>query len=108
MRYIILSLLLLLASIPTHAYVIETGSIFGTVMDKETGNPIPYANVVVEGTILDALAGDDGSYVISGLPAGEYTVRAMMFGYATQRKYRITVAAGSSVEVHFTLEKQSG
>jgi hypothetical protein len=104
MRFI--CLLLFLASMIPDAHANETGSIFGVITDKETGNPIAYANVVVEGTTLDALSGDDGSYVITGIPAGEYTLRAMMFGYTTQKKYRIAVGRGSPVEVNFVLEKR--
>jgi hypothetical protein len=104
MRFI--CVLLFLASMIPQAHANETGSIFGVITEKENGNPIAYANVVVEGTMLDALSEGDGSYVIKGIPAGEYTVRAMMFGHATQKKYRITVTAGSSMEVNFALEKR--
>jgi len=103
MRVIIV--LLLLASMISSVYANGTGSIFGVVTDKETGMPIAHANVVIEGTMLDALTSEDGSYLITGVPAGEYTVRAMMFGYTTQKKYRIAVETGSSVEVNFTPEK---
>lgn len=103
MRFI--SMLLLLALLIPPAFANETGSIFGVVLDEETGSPIVHANVVIEGTLLDALTIEDGSYLITGIPAGEYSVRAMMFGYTTQRKYRITVEAGSSVEANYTLEK---
>jgi hypothetical protein len=97
-------MLLLLTLLIPSAFANETGSIFGVVTDRETGAPITHANVVVEGTTLDALTLEDGSYFITGVPIGEYTIRAMMFGYTTQRKYRITVASGSSVEVNFALE----
>ena len=103
MRFILM--LLLLALLIPSAFANETGSIFGVVTDKETERSITHANVVIEGTMLDVLTLDDGSYFIPGIPAGEYTVRAMMFGYTTQKKYRITVEIGSSVEVNFALEK---
>ena len=99
----ILILLLLTLLIPS-AFANETGSIFGVVTDRGTGLPIAHANVVVEGTTLDALTLENGSYFITGIPSGEYTVKAMMFGYTTQRKYRITVTSGSSFEVNFALE----
>ncbi|HER43730.1 MAG TPA: carboxypeptidase-like regulatory domain-containing protein, partial [Candidatus Eisenbacteria bacterium] len=78
--FIFISMLLLPAVAFSYASATETGSIFGVVTEKETGDPIAYANIVVEGTALDAFSKDDGSYVITGIPAGEYTVRAMMFG----------------------------
>jgi hypothetical protein len=104
----IILVLLLLASMFSSVSANETGSIFGVVTDKETGIPIAHANVVIEGTMLDALTSEDGSYLIIGIPEGEYTVRAMMFGYTTQKKYRIAVETGSSVEAYFALEKRSG
>jgi len=39
------------------------------------GEPLPYANVVVLGTKLGAIGGEDGSFVIPHVPAGTYTVR---------------------------------
>jgi len=104
MRYVVL--LFLLTLIFQSASTSETGSICGIVTDKDTGVPIAHANVVVEGTTFDTLSRGDGSYVITGIPAGEYTIRAMMFGHETQKKYRITITAGSSTEVNFALEQR--
>lgn len=86
------------------AFANETGSVFGVVTDRETGLPIAHANVVIEGTLLDTLTLEDGSYFITGIPEGEYTVKAMMFGHTTQEKYRIAIETGSSVEVNFSLQ----
>ncbi len=105
MRYVVL--LFILALVFQSSSINESGSIFGIVTDRETGDPIAFANVVVEGTTLDALSGDDGSYIITGIPTGEYTVKAMMFGHTTQKKYRIAVTDGSSMEVNFTLERRA-
>jgi len=104
MRYT--ALLFILALIFQSSSANETGSIYGIVTDKDTGAPIVHANIVVEGTTLDTLSDGEGSYIITGIPAGEYTVRAMMFGHATRKKYRIVVAAGSSTEVNFALERR--
>jgi hypothetical protein len=100
-------MLLLLALMIPSAFANETGSLFGVVTDRESGMPIAHANVVVEGTLLNTLTLEDGSYFITGIQPGEYTVRAMMFGYTTQEKYRIQVEEGSSVEVNFALEEPS-
>ena len=104
MRNIVL--LFLLALVFQSSSANETGSLYGIITDKATGDPIAYANVVVEGTTLDALSGDDGSYIIARIPAGEYTVKAMMFGHETQKKYRIAISPGSSTEVNFSLERR--
>ena len=46
------------------------GSITGTVVDKETGDPLPSVNIVVEGTSLGASTNFKGEFFILGVPAG--------------------------------------
>ncbi|MBI3736955.1 carboxypeptidase regulatory-like domain-containing protein [Candidatus Sumerlaeota bacterium] len=48
-----------------------------------------------------ATTGDDGSFKIEGLPAGEYTVVAWHEKYGDQ-EMKVTVADGKAAEAHFT------
>ena len=56
------------------------GTIFGRVLDDSTLTPPPAADVAVDaydttGTVVSsAWTGSDGSYTLSGLPAGTYKV----------------------------------
>ncbi|MFC1569329.1 substrate-binding domain-containing protein [bacterium] len=50
----------------------NTGKIAGTVTDKETGEPLPGANVVIEGTSLGAAADIEGQFSILHVPPQEY------------------------------------
>jgi uncharacterized protein (DUF2141 family) len=57
------------------------GSISGTVYDKKTNAPIAGAKVTASGCMKSAMTAEDGTYTITGLADGSYTVRAMKSGY---------------------------
>ncbi len=48
-----------------------TGKIAGTVKDAKTGEPLPSANVVIEGTTLGAATNPDGYFAILNIPPGQ-------------------------------------
>lgn len=58
-----------------------TGIVEGTIIDADTGQPLPGANVVLENTDRGAAADQKGFFVIENVPAGEYVIRARMIGY---------------------------
>ena len=57
------------------------GSITGRVVDASTGEPLPGANVTLEGTTYGAATDPDGRFTIANVPAGEYTVIARYVGF---------------------------
>ncbi len=82
---------------------VGTGSISGTVVASQTNQPLPYANVMVVGTTMGAMSLGDGRYEIKGVPAGTYTVKAMMMAYASQEEDSVVVKAGETTSVSFVL-----
>ncbi|HEX2716561.1 MAG TPA: TonB-dependent receptor [Gemmatimonadaceae bacterium] len=83
-----------------------TGTIRGRVLDGPSQQPLVSVNVVVEGTTLGASTRDDGSFVMSGVPAGAQRLRVTRIGYAPQTR-DVTVTAGAASEITFTLERQA-
>ncbi len=63
----------------------QTYSISGTVNDSSTGSPINGATVTISGNAItaDATTDSTGSYSISGLESGVYTVTASATGYTS-------------------------
>ncbi len=80
MIYKILILLTVLIS-SVSIFAGTTGKIVGHVTDKETGEPIVGANIIIEGTYLGAATDLDGFYSISNIPPGEYRVIFSAVGY---------------------------
>jgi GDSL-like Lipase/Acylhydrolase family/Carboxypeptidase regulatory-like domain len=94
------------------AALVESATISGEVSSANTGSPIDGAEVSVRstegGAIGMATTGEDGSYSVTGLPAGSYTVEfsaegqdylAQFYGGQTGigSAQTLTVAVGDSV-----------
>jgi hypothetical protein len=98
--------LLLLTPISSHAQV-DTGAIVGTVQDSSGAN-IPDATVTVteEGTgrKRTTQTGQDGSYIISPLKLGAYTLTAEKQGFKTSVQDHIQVTIQSRLEINPKLE----
>ncbi len=77
------------------AFAQQSGEIQGKVTDKDTGEPIPFANVslVVNGTMQGAQSDFDGFYSIKPLPAGGYTVKISYVGYQGKQYDGVVVYA---------------
>jgi len=64
----------------------QQGALKGKVIDKETKEPIPFANIVLEnnGTMTGGATSDfDGNYQIKPIPPGKYSLKATYIGYKT-------------------------
>jgi hypothetical protein len=99
--------LLLVLLLPISLYAGTTGKIAGVVKDKETGEPLPGANVVIVGTTLGAASDLNGEYVIINVPVGAYTVRATFIGYNNVTMSNIRVSADLTTEVNFDLATEA-
>jgi TonB-linked SusC/RagA family outer membrane protein len=85
----------------------QTGSIEGVVTDAESDNPLPGVNVVIQGTQQGAATGTDGTYEITGVEPGTYTVRASFVGYADTTRQGVEVQANQTTTVDFALEREA-
>ncbi|MCF7797485.1 MAG: TonB-dependent receptor [Lentisphaeria bacterium] len=81
-----------------------TGKIAGLVSDIETGEPLIGCNVVVESSgYLGAATNIDGSYTITGVPPGKYSVIASMIGYKSTRVSDVLVSVDLTTEVNIEM-----
>ena len=80
----------------------QTGTIEGTVIDADSGDPLPGATVQVEGTNLGAATGVDGEYELTGVPAGAQQMRISFVGYETVLR-NVEVEANQTVTADFEL-----
>lgn len=82
-------------------FVIAQHTVSGTVTDASTGDALPGANVVLVGTNMGAAAASDGSYTVTNVPAGSYTITASVIGYADASQ---SVDVSGDVTANFSLE----
>jgi TonB-linked SusC/RagA family outer membrane protein len=80
-----------------------TGTISGRVIDRGTQQPIVGVTVRVVGTARGAQTGEQGTYRITGVPAGAVSVQALRIGYAAVTR-PLTITNGESASLDFALE----
>ena len=78
-------------------------NITGTV-NGDDGSALAGANVAVEGTDSGASSNQDGSFSISGLSDGTYTVTASYIGYEDASAV-VTISGGQASSVNLTLDR---
>jgi len=74
----------------------QQGALKGKVIDKETKEPIAFANIVLEnkGTMVGGATSDfDGNYQIKPIPPGKYDLKATFIGYKTVVIQGIAISA---------------
>ena len=79
-----------------------TGGVRGKITNTATGAPVAGASAVITGTRVGAMSGPDGSYNITGVRAGDATVRVRALGFAPLEKV-VSVTAGASVTADFSM-----
>lgn len=96
-------LLTLFFCVSVHA--LPVGKLRGTVLDKESGLPLAYADVLVLGTKAGASTDAEGFYEITVAP-GRYNIAARCTGYRTETRKNILLPADRMTRLHFKLKKE--
>ncbi len=87
-----------------HAQESTTGSIAGTLTDKEmNGEPLPFANVIIKGTSKGTMSDFDGLFVLEDLEPGSYTISFSFVGYETLEVPEVKVVSGKVTEINAEL-----
>src|SRR5690349_23871918 len=76
----------------------------GKITDKESGQPIPFAQIQFVGTNLGTQTNQQGVYLVRGLPAGSHTVRVIALGYQSTQQ-TVTVSTAQETTLDFVLAK---
>lgn len=70
----------------------QSGSIYGVVTDKSSGEPIKNAGVKLQPTGTQTITGEDGHYEFANVGEGTYYLLVTKSGYKTLRSGSISVA----------------
>lgn len=85
----------------------QTGRISGMIVDSKTGETLPGATILVEGTTRGASADFDGKFSINNVPAGKVTLVVSYISYTSKKIGGVTVNANDVTDVNVQLEPSS-
>ena len=81
-------------------------TIRGHVIEKYSEEHLPYAAILIVETGAGAVSDESGHFRFKDVPAGTYTLRVQLLGYATQEK-KVTVSKEYTTDVHIALEEET-
>lgn len=94
----------ILALLTASASLAQSGKISGRITDA-AGEPIPGANVVIDGTVRGAASDADGYYVILNVSPGTYALRGSFIGFTPQRIQDVRVNIDQTTVIDFLLSE---
>lgn len=89
------------------ASIAQTGRISGIIVDAKTGETLPGATVLVEGTQKGAAADFDGKFAINNVPVGKVNLIISYISYTSKKITDVAVKAGEVTDVNVQLEASS-
>jgi hypothetical protein len=100
-----LIIIFLMTNLPARAGTV--GTLVGTVVEKENRNPLPGANVIIEGTQIGAATDLNGNFIIHNVPAGFYAVKIMVIGYQVQMTKNVEIVADHKTTINVELQQEA-
>jgi iron complex outermembrane recepter protein len=73
-------------------------NIFGHVLDAETGDHVPFVNLIIKGTRIGAMTDASGHYLLTNLPEGRHSLVVQSMGYQTT-EVEFEIQANQTIEV---------
>ncbi len=102
-KVIFLFLAILITNISVFA---QTGTIVGTVTDSESGDKLPRATIMLEGTKLGTYSDVKGEFKIKNIPQGTYKLVVRYVSYTSKEITNVVVIAGETVDLNIALKSQ--
>jgi len=93
---------------PDHSHTKSrfNASIRGHVIDKSTGNHVPFINITLRGTTLGTATDATGHYTLRNIPAEEVMLVASAVGFKTIEK-AVKLQQGRTTVVNFDIEEDA-
>lgn len=87
--------------------IAQTGSIAGKITDEINNQPIPFANIIIEGTSKGATTDIDGNYLIENIEPGFIRLEISVLGYARKLSPQIQIISNRKSSLDISLAKTS-
>ena len=85
----------------------QTGKIVGKIIDAKTGETLPGATVLIEGTTRGVSSDFDGNFSLGGLQPGKYNLIASYITYDNKKFVDVVVKANDVTDFSITLDQSS-
>lgn len=85
----------------------QTGKISGKIIDATTGEVLPGATVMIEGTFKGASADFDGNFTLNNITTGTHTVVISYITYETKKIAGVKVNDNDITVINIALEQSS-
>ncbi len=100
-------LFLLFALFLSHFLIAQSGTIRGKIIDKETGEELIGATVIIAGTTIGTAADLDANYSLNKLVPGTYQLLCRFISYNPQTISGVVVKDGGVTVINFELSSVS-
>jgi len=84
---------------------VSRGTITGTVTDQESGEVLPYANIILKGTHVGVAADTLGQFTFIDVPEGSHDVQILYLGYQPE-VVTVNVAGNDTIQMTLALKPQ--
>ncbi|WP_293714602.1 TonB-dependent receptor [uncultured Parabacteroides sp.] len=79
-------------------------NVFGHVLDKETGEHLPFITVILKGTTIGTTTDNSGHYFLKNLPEGKFSLEFKYLGYKTVTR-EVKLEKGKTQEINVEMEE---
>ncbi|MDX9847567.1 MAG: TonB-dependent receptor [Tenuifilaceae bacterium] len=83
----------------------NTGTIQGKIVNKQSNEPVPFANIVIWGTNIGASSDFDGNFLFTGLQPGFVELRVFAIGFSLYVSSSIQVTNARTAFIEIQLEE---
>ena len=85
----------------------QSVKVYGAITNALNNEPIPFANIIIEGTMIGTTSDINGNYEILELPPGAYNFKCSYIGYDTDIQSEIMVSSNKNLRLNFFLRENS-
>lgn len=85
---------------------IVESNIHGHILEKKTGEHIPYIIISLKGTTIATSSGNSGHYLLEHLPEGTFVLQVSGIGWKTASR-EVTIQEGNTLEINFEMEEDN-
>jgi len=91
----------------SHSGFTQSVKVYGAITNAINNEPIPFANIIIEGTVIGTTSDINGNYEILELQAGTYNFKCSYIGYDTDIQSEIMVSSNKNLRLNFFLSENS-